>query len=84
MKEHESQMFYDFNNAVISVAESFTRPHVMMRPKVYLDGNAWCALYCENIAVGVVGFGSSPEEACAEFDKQWINGLSTITEAQSE
>ena len=46
-------------------------PHVLMRPRVYPDGNAWCALYGENLQDGVAGFGATPAEACAEFDKNW-------------
>lgn len=46
-------------------------PHIEMRPTVSRDGNAWCALYGANIAEGVCGFGASPEEACAAFDRAW-------------
>lgn len=47
-------------------------PHVLMRPAVFVDGNAWCALYGENIQEGVCGFGSTPAEAAADFDKNWL------------
>lgn len=46
-------------------------PHVLMRPRVYPDGNAWCALYGEDLVMGVAGFGDTPEEACADFDRNW-------------
>lgn len=46
-------------------------PHVLMRPAVFPDGNAWCALYGEDIQMGVAGFGDTPEAACADFDKAW-------------
>lgn len=49
----------------------FDHPHVRMRPAVYLDGNQWCALYGTNIQEGVCGFGKSPADACAEFDRAW-------------
>lgn len=51
--------------------EAQTAPHVLMRPAIYPDGNAWCALYGENLQEGVCGFGDTPAEACADFDKNW-------------
>ena len=53
------------------VANSSTRAHVLMRPRIYLDGNQWCALYGENVQDGVAGFGDSPEKAMAAFDAAW-------------
>jgi hypothetical protein len=46
-------------------------PHVLMRPAVFPDGNAWCALYGENIQEGVAGFGDTPQAAAADFDANW-------------
>lgn len=53
------------------VGMEMTSPHVLMRPDVFLDGNAWCALYGPDIQVGVCGFGATPTEACTAFDKAW-------------
>jgi len=47
------------------------KPHVVMRPRLFLDGNSWCALYGENIQDGVAGYGSSPAKAMAAFDTSW-------------
>lgn len=47
------------------------RPHVLMRPAIYPDGNQWCALYGEDLMMGVCGFGDTPELACVDFDKNW-------------
>jgi len=46
-------------------------PHVLMRPRIFRDGNMWCALYGENLVDGVYGFGETPEKACKEFDEAW-------------
>lgn len=46
-------------------------PHVLMRPRVFPDGDMWCALYGDNLQEGVAGFGKTPQEACAAFDKAW-------------
>lgn len=41
---------------------------VNLRPRLFIDGNQWCALYGENIQDGVAGFGDSPDEAARAFD----------------
>ncbi len=54
-----------------SMAEDAGMPHVLMRPKLSIDGNQWCALYGDNLQDGVAGFGVSPQKAMADFDKNW-------------
>ena len=46
-------------------------PSVLYRPKVFPDGNAWCALYGDNIQEGVCGFGKTPAEAVHDFNRNW-------------
>lgn len=50
-------------------------PTVIHRPRVFRDGDQWCALYGDNIQVGVAGFGPSPEKACMNFDRAWCTEL---------
>lgn len=60
--------------AVQLVAEAagfVSAPHTRMRPRIYPDGNQWCALYGENLQDGVAGFGNTPADACIDFDKNW-------------
>lgn len=45
--------------------------HVIYKPRVFKDGDKWCALLGLNIQEGVCGFGNTPEEACLAFDKEW-------------
>ena len=52
-----------------------TRPHVLYKPKLYPDGNQWCALLGDNIMEGVVGFGSSPEKAMSAFDSAFFKDM---------
>lgn len=47
------------------------RPFMLLRPKMYPDGNQWCALYGDNIQEGVCGFGDTPGSAAAAFDEAW-------------
>jgi len=58
--------------AAQDVANEHMRPVIVWRPRIFQDGGLWCALLGENIQVGVVGFGASPDEAAREFDKAWF------------
>lgn len=62
-------------------AEQQARPSAIYRPEIKIDGNKWMALYGENIQDGVAGFGDSPSEAMAEFDKAWDSKLHTARAA---
>ena len=46
-------------------------PSVLYKPKLYKDGDMWCALYGEDIQSGVCGFGKSPGKAMDEFNRNW-------------
>jgi hypothetical protein len=54
---------------------SINRPSNLYRPKLYIDGDKWCALYGENLQDGVAGFGKSPELAYLDFDNEWHKEL---------
>ena len=47
------------------------RPSTRLKPKLSMDGAMWRALHGENLQEGVAGFGHSPEEAYADFDRAW-------------
>lgn len=40
----------------------------VMKPKLFKDGNAWCALWGDDLQVGISGFGKTPAEALLAFD----------------
>lgn len=48
-------------------------PHVIHGAQVMWDGNQWCCILGD-LPTGVVGFGDTPEKACAEFDRVWREG----------
>ena len=52
-------------------ARKLNTPSGIYRPEVFQDGNAWCALFGRDIAVGVTGWGDTPEEAMRAFDLAW-------------
>jgi len=60
---------------IISVSHEMRRPSVLFRPAVYLDGDMWCALYGEDLVMGVAGFGETPDAAVRDFDETWWKGI---------
>ena len=61
--------------AAAGVEAESTRPCVLFRPHVSVDGDMWCALYGDDLQSGVAGFGRSPEEAMCDFDAEWKKPL---------
>jgi hypothetical protein len=59
-------------NELYAWACELRRPSMMLKPKLSIDGNMWCALFGENLQDGVAGFGKSPELAYQDFDANWI------------
>ena len=57
--------------AIQNVAYSFERPCLLFKPRLFADGNQWCALYGEDLQSGICGFGDTPEKAALAFDKAW-------------
>lgn len=63
------------NSEIYQLGITLSLPHVLMRPNISIDGGQWCALYGENLQDGVAGFGPSPCEAMADFDRAWNTRL---------
>lgn len=62
--------------AIVEAANLISAPHTRMRPRIFLDGERWCALYGDNIMEGVAGFGGTPFEACLDFDRNFTSAWS--------
>ena len=60
------------SQAIQVAAAQYERPSAVYRPSLAPDGDQWSALYGENLAVGVSGFGPTPEAAMRDFDEQWF------------
>ena len=58
-------------NAVSNIEIQLTRPCILLKPKIYIDGHKWCVLYGDNLQDGLAGFGNSPELAMLDFDKNF-------------
>lgn len=76
--ERAAREAFDISWAVSRVEESlkdcgyaYDRPSAIYRPRLFLDGNAYCALYGENLMDGCAGFGETADAAMWDFDKNW-------------
>lgn len=54
-----------------NAAQSQQLPSVLYRPRLMADGDMWCALYGDDLASGVAGFGKTAAEAMSNFDQAW-------------
>jgi hypothetical protein len=63
----------DFLGGIVIHLERISSPAAIFKPKVFPDGNMWCALLGENLHDGVAGFGATPEEAIQDFDREWAS-----------
>lgn len=52
-------------------AAAHSCPSAVFKPRIYPDGNQWCALYGEDLQNGVAGFGDTPVLAMENFDHNW-------------
>lgn len=61
----------DYWNQMYSNACEQSSAFLMLRPRLFVDGDQWCALYGENLQDGVAGFGDTPDKAMRNFDLNW-------------
>lgn len=61
--------------SIQEAASHYTLPHVVYKPRLYPDGDQWCALLGEDLQSGVCGFGDTPAKAMYEFDLAWDKPL---------
>ena len=61
----------DYWNQMYSNACDQSAPSLLWKPRLFIDGNQWCALYGENLQDGVAGFGVTPDLAMRDFDMHW-------------
>ena len=61
----------DYWNQMYANACDQSAPALLWRPRLFIDGNQWCALYGDNLQDGVAGFGDTPDKAMRDFDLNW-------------
>lgn len=71
-------------NIETNAAIEHARPAVIWKPRVFPDGDMWCALYGDNLQDGVCGFGKSPDLATREFDRAWYEAAAIRTASAKE
>ena len=59
--------------AVVSAVAVYEAPSVVHRPRLFPDGNMWCALLGDNLQEGLAGFGETPAKAMWAFDLAFFN-----------
>jgi len=94
MLDHDQQMLvvngitgeaFNAAEAVRDAARQATLPHVLMRPRVFLDQPGhWCAMYGECLADSPAGYGDSPYAACADFDRRWLWSQAQIDKCDAD
>lgn len=74
-----SDAFFMANHAITCAAQELNsellRPSIMIKPRLFVDGDQWCALFGDDLQNGVAGFGDSPDYAYRDFDKNWREPL---------
>jgi hypothetical protein len=78
----EYKLLPDYNGHIASAeiniynySCTINRPSFILKPRLYIDGDMWCALYGENLQDGVAGFGKSPELAYLDYDNKWCEKI---------
>ena len=67
--QHQEKM-----NNIISEGEYAL--FAQLRPKIYQDGSKWCVLYGDDMQIGIVGFGETPQKAVMDWNKKWYKSVS--------
>ena len=68
MTEHDSMMTRLYIQAA---ASKYEKPSAVYKPRIFMDGDVYCALYGDNIQDGCAGFGKTPADAMWAFDQKW-------------
>ena len=66
-----NQMCAGMEGTFKDLCAQWERPSAIYRPRLFKDGDKYCALYGDDLQSGCAGFGDSPSEAMYEFDKTW-------------
>lgn len=91
MNDHDSMMVrmeamsavWNVQDQFVNTAECLREPAVLYKPKVFIDGDKWCALYGDDLQNGVCGFGDSPRNAMIDFNRAWDEKI-TVKESIQE
>ena len=68
---YAQQAWQEAGGHFTGTAVEWRRPSVIFHPRLFVDGNKYCALFGDNLQDGCGGFGNTPDEAMRDFDKNW-------------
>lgn len=66
---------YRMGLEIEAVCRELKAPSTIYHPRLFLDGDQWCALYGDDLQAGVAGFGATPSLAMGAFDLAWCTPL---------
>ena len=69
---HNMNISHHIECAAQEICAENTRPFILIKPKVFKDGNEWCCLYGDDLVSGVSAFGKSADLASRNFDTEWF------------
>ena len=58
-------------NSIQQEISGYGEPSAIYKPRIFPDGEQWCALYGVNIQECVCGFGDTPAAAIYDFNQCW-------------
>lgn len=68
---HSACLRQDAATELLHQAQRRNTPSAIYQPRLFQDGNAWCAVLGDDLAIGVTGWGHTPADAMAAFDRAW-------------
>lgn len=71
LSPYEQTMRHSIVTLEYERAIALNTPFYLIRPRLFLDGTMWCALYGDNLQQGIAGFGETPEMAVRAFNDAW-------------
>jgi len=69
-RQHHEELQHQGKMNLIVEQEEYNL-FVLLKPKLYKDGNQWCCLYGKDIQVGLAGFGDTPYKAILNWNSEW-------------
>ncbi len=70
-EEHEKSYLVHESRLSAAVEAEEMNPFVLLKPRIFIDGDQWCVLHGENLQDGIAGFGLTQKKAICNFNKAW-------------
>lgn len=77
-EEHEKSYLVHESRLSAAVEAEEMNLLVLLKPRIFIDGDQWCVLYGENLQDGIAGFGLTPRKAVWDFNKAWDKSIELL------